>query len=365
MSTTRLRSLDVFRGLTVAAMVLVNSPGNDEIYAPLRHAVWNGWTPTDLIFPSFLIIMGASAAFSAAAREERADPDALSARRALLRAALLIGLGLLVNTFIYWGSVGVRFPGVLQRIALCYLGIEAFLFLGRPRTEPVAATALLLVYWSLLMNIPVPGHGAGILTPEGNLAYWIDRRLFAGHLMTDRWGDPEGLLPTMSTLATSLLGLIAGRVLVKEGASAAYRLGAWGLSLAALGAVWSLSLPLNKHIWTSSFALFTGGLALAGLGGCLLAIEGQTAAWARPFEALGKRALMVYLLAGMLYGIQEFISVTMPGGGRGDVKLWLTAHLFEPWMTAKAASLTYAAIYTVAIAAVVSLVAQRFDRRQQ
>ena len=133
---SRLRSLDVFRGLTVAAMVLVNSPGSDDVFAPLRHAVWNGCTPTDLIFPAFLVIMGASAAFAAAAREGRGDPPAKSARRALLRAGMLIGLGLLENEFIYRGTVGVRFPGVLQRIALCYLGVEAFLFLGRPKAEP-------------------------------------------------------------------------------------------------------------------------------------------------------------------------------------------------------------------------------------
>lgn len=365
MSTTRLRSLDVFRGLTVAAMVLVNSPGNDEVFAPLRHAVWNGWTPTDLIFPFFLVIMGVSAAFSAAAREAQAEPPALSARRALLRAALLIGLGLLVNVFIYWSSVGVRLPGVLQRIGLCYLGVEAFLFLRRPWAEPAAAAALLLVYWLLLMKVPVPGHGAGILTPAGNLSYWLDRQLFAGHLMNDRWGDPEGLLATLPALGTSLMGLIAGRVLVKEGASAARRLGLWGLGLAALGALWSLVLPLNKHLWTSSYALFTGGLALMGLAACLIAVEGRTSAWARPFETLGRRALIVYILAGLFYGIQEYISVPMSNGEPGDAKLWLTARLFEPWLPAKCASLAYAVIYTAAIAAVVSLVAQRFDRRQQ
>jgi predicted acyltransferase len=365
MPTTRLRSLDVFRGLTVAAMVLVNSPGSDEVFAPLRHAVWDGWTPTDLIFPSFLIIMGASAAFSAAAREARSDPPALSARRALLRAALLIGLGLLVNAFIYWGSVGVRFPGVLQRIALCYLGVEAFLFLRRPWTEPVAAATLLLVYWFLLMKVPVPGHGAGILTPAGNLSYWLDRRLFAGHLMNDRWGDPEGLLATLPALGTSLMGLIAGRLLVKDGAAAARRLGAWGLGATALGTLWSLVLPFNKHLWTSSYALFTGGLALMGLAACLAAVEGRTAAWARSFEALGRRALIVYILAGFVYGIQEYVDVALPSGEPGNIKLWLTARLFEPWMTAKAASLSYASIYTVAIATIVSLVAQRFDRRQQ
>lgn len=365
MTTTRLRSLDVFRGLTVAAMVFVNSPGSDEVFAPLRHAVWNGWTPTDLIFPFFLVIMGVSAAISNAAREERGDLPAKAAKRALLRAALLLGLGVLENAFIYRGTDGIRYPGVLQRIALCYLGVECFLFLRRPGTEPAAAAILLLAYWFLLMKVPVPGHGAGVLTPEGNLSYWLDRRLFAGHLMNDRWGDPEGLLATLPALATSILGLVAGRTLVKEGAPAGRRLAEWGLGLAALGALWSAVLPLNKHLWTSSYALFAGGLALAGLAACLFAVEGRPSAWARPFEALGRRALIVYILAGFVYGIQEYVSVTLPGGAQGNIKLWLTASLFTPCMPAKAASLSYAAVYTAATAALASLVAQRFDRRQQ
>jgi predicted acyltransferase len=361
----RLRSLDVFRGLTVAAMVLVNSSGSDEVFAPLRHSVWNGWTPTDLIFPSFLVILGVSAAFSAAGRRERGDPPEKAARRAVLRAALLLGLGLVENWFLYRGTAGIRYPGVLQRIALCYLGVEAFLLLDRPRAEPAAAAGLLAVHWLLLALVPVPGHGAGILTPEGNLSYWLDRRLFPGHLMISPWGDPEGLLATAPALASSLLGLIAGRALVRDGAAASRRLGEWGLGAAALGALWSVVLPLNKHLWTGSFALFTGGLALAGLAACLHAVEGRRAAWALPFEALGRRALAVYVLAGVAYGIQEFVSLGPPGAPRGNIKLWLTATLFEPWMTAKAASLAYAAVFTALTAAAASFVAQRFDRREQ
>ncbi len=344
----RLRALDVFRGLVVAAMVLVNSPGSDEIYSPFRHAVWHGWTPTDLIFPFFLVIMGVSAAFSQAPLQ-----------KVLIRAAMLIGFGLLENEFIYRGTAGVRFPGVLQRIALCYLGVEAFLFYKRPRSEPWAAALLVLVYWGLLMYVPVPGHGAGVLTPEGNLSYWLDRRLFAGHLMKDRWGDPEGLLATMSALATSLIGLIAGRRLVAQGASAARSLAVWGASLAVIGAGWSLVLPFNKHIWTSSYSLFTAGLALATLSACLRAVEGRKAAWAGPFEAVGRRALAVYLAAGFFYGIQESVPMILPDGTAGNLKLWLTARLFPVWISAKGASLLYALGYTAATVAAVTAYASR------
>ncbi len=363
MPNTRLRSLDVFRGLTVAAMVLVNSPGSDAVFGPFQHASWNGCTPTDLIFPAFLVIMGVSAAFSSDARQRRGTDSREAAKRAILRAGLLLGLGLLENSFVYRESGGIRFPGVLQRIALCYLGVEGFLFLRKPAAEPAAAAAMLLAYWFVLARVPVPGHGAGVLTPEGNIAYWLDRRVFAGHLLEDGLGDPEGLLSTLPALATSLLGLIAGRRLLAKGPGAARELAPGGLALAALGALWSLALPLNKHLWTSSFALFTGGLSLAGLAACLFAVEGRPASWAPPFEALGRRALLVYLIAGFVYGIQESVHLGAPEGD-DNLKLWLTARLFETWMSAKAASLAYAAAFTAATAAAASLVAQRLDRRQ-
>lgn len=363
MPRIRLRSLDVFRGLTVAAMVLVNCPGSDDVYAPLRHAPWHGWTPMDLVFPFFLFIMGVSAAYSGAAREARGDAPGTAVRHALFRAAVLFGLGLLENVFIDRPPAGMRFPGVLQRIALCYMGVEAFLFLRRPKLEAPAAGALLLLYWLLLTQVPVPGRGAGDLTPEGNLAYWLDRRLFGQHLK-EIWGDSEGLLSTLGALATSLLGLAAGRRLVAEGAALAARLAAWGLGVAALGAAWSAVLPLNKHLWTSSYALFTAGLAMAALAACLYAVEGRAAAWAGPFEALGRRALLWYVASGFFYGIQEFVDVRMPGGV-ANVKLWLTATLFEPWLPPQAASLAYGLVYTALIAAGALLVAKRLDRRQE
>lgn len=352
---SRLRSLDVFRGLTVAAMVLVNSPGSDDVFAPLRHADWNGWTPTDLIFPAFLVIMGAAAAFSGAVRRERGERPAALARRALVRAAGLFALGLLVDLVIYREPGGIRYMGVLQRIALCYLGVEAFLFIDRPSAEPAAIAGLLIGYWLVLTRVPVPGHGPGVLTPEGNISYWLDRRIFAGRLL-DRWGDPEGLLSTVSAWATALMGLVAGRRLLRDGPKAADALGAAGLILAVLGAVWSVSLPLNKHIWTSSFALFAGGLSLAGLSLCLRLVEGRPARWAAPFEALGRRALLVYVLAGLVYGIQEFVRVSLPDGSPGNIKLWLNAVLFGSWLSPCTASLAYGLVFTGTAMALASVV---------
>lgn len=345
-ATPRLRSLDVFRGFTVAAMILVNSPGRGEAFAPLRHADWHGWTPTDLIFPSFLVIMGVSAAYGAATRRERGEAPAAAALRVFRRAAVLLALGLLVNLFLYPGAGGLRIPGVLQRIALCYLAVEAFLLLDLPSAEPAAAAGLLAGYWLLLAAVPVPGHGPGVLTPEGNFSYWLDRRIFGGRLLDDPWGDPEGLTSTLGALATALLGLMAGRRLLSEGPRAAEAVGLSGLALAATGAAWAAALPLNKHLWTSSYALFSGGLSLSGLAACLRLVEGRPARWALPFEALGRRALAAYVLAGLAYGIQEFIRVPLPDGSPGNLKLLLTAVLFGAWLPAKAASLAYALAFT-------------------
>jgi predicted acyltransferase len=248
----RLRALDVFRGLTVAGMIVVNCSGSDDVYRLMDHAPWHGLTFADFVFPSFLVIVGVSAAFSHAARRGRGGSPREIARHAASRAAGLFLLGLLVNVVLYHGTRGIRWPGVLQRIALCSLAATAFLSWERPALEPAVAAALLAGYWLLLTRVPVPGHGAGVLTPEGNLASWLDRRLMGGHLMTPV-EDQEGLLSTLPAIATTLLGLIAGRRLLGEGTGTrpALRLGAAGLALAALGWSWSASFPFNKHLWTS------------------------------------------------------------------------------------------------------------------
>ena len=269
-------------------------------------------------------------------------------------------LGLLVNVVLYHGTRGVRWPGVLQRIALCSLGASAFLFIDAPALEPFAAAALLVGYWLLLARVPVPGHGAGVLTPEGNLASWLDRKLIGGHMMTPL-EDQEGLLSTLPALATTLLGLIAGRRLLSAGTGtrSALSLGAAGLALAALGWAWSFGFPLNKHLWTSSYALVTGGLCLAGLSACLLLWAERPARWTGPLESLGRRALAAYVLSGFVYGVLEYVSVRLPDGSPGSLKLWLNAILFLSWLPPRAASLAFALAFTALSAAA----ARRADLR--
>ena len=333
-------------------MVLVNCSGRDDVYPLLDHASWHGLTAADLVFPSFLVLIGVSAVLSAAVRRAQGEPRAETARRALLRAAGLFAFGLLVNLVLFREAGGLRWPGVLQRIAVCSLGISGILLLDAPALEGGAAALLLLVYWLLMTRVPVPGYGAGVLTPEGNLEGWLDRMILGGHIFAP-WGDQEGLLSTLPALATSLLGVGAGRIILRygRGVRTASAIGAAGLLLAMLGWIWGRTFPLNKHLWTSSYALLTGGLTLAGLAGSILLIDERPAKWALPLEAMGRRALMLYAVSGLLYGIQEFISVRLPDGSAGNIKLWIMATVFDPWLSSKTASLAYALAFTALCAA--------------
>lgn len=348
MTLPRLRSLDLARGLTVAAMIVVNSPGRDEGYALLRHAPWNGLSGADFVFPAFLVVLGAAAA---------AKPAGGSWTRELKRAALLFGLGLLSNAFVADGPGGIRVLGVLQRIAFCSLGVAAALRSEVPAAAPCAAAALLLLHAALLRFAPVPGAGAGGLAPFTNLSGWIDRAVLGGRV-GEPWGDPEGLLSTLSALATALLGAWAGARLRRDGPAGAARLAAAGAGLCAAGFAWSLVLPLNKRLWTGSYALATGGACVALLAACAAAVDARAARWARPVEALGRRALSAYVLTGLAYGIQEYIPATLPDGRAGNLKLLLTRELFEPWLSARPA----AAAYAFAFAALAVAVANALQR---
>jgi predicted acyltransferase len=354
-TTNRLRALDVFRGLTVALMIVVNCSGSDSTYPVLEHAPWHGLTFADLVFPAFLLAVGVSAAFSHALRRARGQTPGRIERHVASRAVGLFALGLLTNFVLYPGSHGgLRWLGVLQRIALCALGVSAFLYVDLPALEPVAAAALLVGYWLLLTRLAAPGHTPGDLTVEGNVASWLDRRLMGGHMMTPLQ-DPEGLLSTLPAYADALIGLIAGRILVRRRAEprAAALLGAAGLALAAAGAAWSLSVPFNKHLWTSSYALTTGGIALAVLSACLLACRETPPRAAAPFECLGRHALAAYVGSGFVYGVLEFVPMKLPDGAPGSLKLLLNAALFGRWLAPRNASLAFACVFTALCAAAV------------
>jgi predicted acyltransferase len=359
----RLRSLDLFRGATIAAMILVNNPGDwGTVYWPLLHAPWHGWTPTDLIFPFFLFIVGVSLTLS----------KRTSAGQALARSLKLVGLGLLLNLYPYFNVAELRWPGVLQRIGVCYLAAWAVRrFLGARGIAALAAT-LLVGYFLLMTRVVGPeGHPPG-LEMETNLAAQVDRVLLVPHVwsQTKTW-DPEGVLSTLPAIATTLVGLLYGLWLAGRGARSQFQttlgLVGSGLVLTALGVAWadlappSLAFPVNKGLWTSSYVLLTGGLAAAFLGLSYLLVDVKEAGrWAEPFVAYGKNAIAVYVASGLLADTLGAIKLTSADGTATSLGTWLYELLLASFLPPYVASLAWA----VGMVVLFYLLAAYLDRRR-
>jgi len=328
-TTARLTSLDVFRGITIAAMILVNNSGDGKhTYWPLEHAAWNGWTPTDLIFPFFLFIVGASLVFSFAARTGRGDAKKTLLLHAVKRSAIIFALGIFLYAYPRFDWHTARIPGVLQRIAVVYLLTSALvLYTGRV-TRAIVAVALLVGYWLLLTRVPVPGFGAGVLTMDGNLTGYLDRRLLYNHLWIAHRFDPEGILSTIPSIATCLLGVFTGEWMRSARDSARKLAGLFAGSAAGLiaGEIWNLWFPINKMLWTSSYVLFTAGFAMFVLGLCywLIDIRGWQR-WGIPFLIFGVNPLAVYFLASF---VEKALYVHKIGGE--SLKNIIYGRLFEP-----------------------------------
>jgi len=357
-TASRLESLDVFRGLTIAGMILVSAPGSwNAVYAPLDHAAWHGWTPTDLVFPFLLFAMGAAVPFALARR--RGQPRRVRVH-VLRRAAILFLLGLVLNAIETPPPLHLetfRIPGVLQRIAIVYAAVAWMTELTSWRAQVAAAAAALAGYWGLLLLVPVPGVGVGVLTPSGNLASFIDRALLGRHLLTPLY-DPEGLLSTLPAIATALCGVFAG-VWLKEGAPhRSMWLFVAGAAATLVGMLWGRLLPINKNLWTSSFAIFSAGLAAQTLAVCHWCIETMRwRRWSRPFAAYGRNPLAAYFLS---VGLDSVLSRWAVGGGE-SLKAFVYRAAFTPWLRpAEAASLGYAIAYVVLWA----IVALEMSRRR-
>lgn len=308
----RLLSLDAFRGATIAGMILVNNLGDHaNAYWPLVHASWNGWTPTDLIFPFFLWIMGVAMAFSFASRKARGETPEAFLRHVALRAGALFAIGLFLNAFPNFDLATLRIPGVLQRIALCYLFASLIAFYGGGRGLLLWSVGLLGGYWALMKLYPVPGYGAGILDQQGNFIQYIDSLLMPGHLYRNqlRW-DPEGLVSTLPAIANTLFGLVCGGIL-RSGDDARTKLrsmAVWGFGLVALGLVCDRWLPINKNLWTASFALFTSGHAFLAMALAWWLVDlKQWTRVAQPFVIFGLNAIAVYALSSLL---SDVLSIT-------------------------------------------------------
>ena len=342
----RLDSLDAFRGLTIAGMILVNNPGSwAHVYPPLRHAEWHGWTPTDLIFPFFLFIVGVAMTFSLGRRLEEDDRRRVHVR-VIRRTLIIFGLGLLLSAFPDFRLAELRVAGVLQRIAVVYL-VASLLVLRLSRRALAWTTAGILAgYWAALELIPVPGHGAGILTPEGNLAAWFDRLFLPGRMWQGTW-DPEGLLSTLPAVATALLGVFTGDWIRSDRERSEIAAGMFTAGWLAIlaGLAWSIWLPLNKNLWTSSYVLFTAGAALEGLAVCywLIDVRGRRS-WARPAIVFGLNSIAVYVASGIVTSLLIWIRVGS-GGAESSLYGWIYQNLFASWAGPLNGSLAFALAY--------------------
>ena len=297
--TPRLRSLDAFRGLTIAGMLLVNDPGSwSYVYPPLDHAEWNGWTLTDLIFPFFLFIVGISLTLSFSRRMEQGatPPDLL--RKVGSRAAIIFALGLVLNGFPHYDLSTIRIMGVLQRIALVYLATGILYLTTRERAQRWIVVGLLVGYWALMTLVPVPGFGAGILERQGNLAQYVDRVVLGAHRWKADW-DPEGILSTFPAVATCLLGVMTGRGLRADRPVTEKALGMYVCGVLAMlgGVVWSIWFPINKSLWTSSYVLFSAGLAALSLATVMWIVDfNKVRRFTKPFVVYGTNPIVAFEL---------------------------------------------------------------------
>ena len=349
----RLLSIDIFRGLMVAGMILVDNPGNDDLaYWPIVHAKWNGWTPADFIFPSFLFLVGVSMVYSFAARLQRGESRQQIFVHAAKRTLILIVLGILVNGFPVFHLRDWRIEGVLQRIAVGYF-FAAILVLWSDRRGQIAAITVCLVgYWALLRFVPVPGFGLPgrdipFMDMNGNIVAWLDRALFPGRLF-DVKRDPEGLTSNIPAIATALLGVLTGQWLRSERTQPAK---ARGMLMAGFlgvlaGGIWNVWFPINKNLWTSSFVLWSAGLALIFLTLLYWAVEirGWRGAWTVAFLVFGMNPIAGFVADAIVYGPAYSWHVTGLGGQQVSLQQFAFGYLSALPLSVAAASLLYSSL---------------------
>lgn len=356
-------SLDVFRGVTIASMILVNNAGSSDTYVPLEHAKWHGWTFTDTVFPFFLWIVGAAIPLSVSRRIEQGQSRRQLFVHALRRAAIIFGLGFFLATFTYFidGSMGrlgvsgwlhnylttVRIPGVLQRIAICYL-IAMVIFLRTGVRGQIRWTVgLLVAYWLVMAFAPFPVnvHGetrwiSGVFERGDNFSAYVDNLVFNGPIIgthvwkgTKTW-DPEGIVSTLPAIATCLFGILAGQLLRSRRAPAEKT--AWltvgGALLMWLGLIMDFWLPINKSIWTSSYSVFMAGLAMLCLGVYYWFVDVKGCrTFVKPFAIYGMNAITVFVLAGVLGRLSFEIKIAAADGKAVMLKTWLFEKLCVPF----------------------------------
>jgi predicted acyltransferase len=395
MARERLVSLDVFRGLTVAGMLLVNDPGTwSAIYPPLRHAEWHGWTPTDLIFPFFLFIVGITTQLSISARRARGDDEGAIRRQIFRRAGLIFLFGLLINGFPFftWGDVpgnaeptfidriidrlqDWRIMGVLQRIALAYLVSALIATRARIQTQVIVTAALLIGYWLIMTVLPVPGTngtpGALLLDrPETTMAAWWDRflldwRRFGGgnHLWSGSvtW-DPEGFLSTMGAVGTAMLGNMVGRWIGQQKPLVERIAGMFAAGAIAMmvGLMWNWVFPINKGIWTSSYVLFAAGMATVALATIMWLVDLQNRrGWTKPFVVYGMNPMVAFVGSAVMARLIYSILRVDHNGQSVSLQSWIYQTGFASWLSPMNASLAFAVAFVTFWYAILALLYRR------
>ncbi len=346
----RLVSLDAFRGFTIASMILVNNPGSwSYVYPPLAHAEWHGWTFTDLIFPFFLFIVGVAMTISFGRRLGRGDPKGQIFLQVMRRSAVLFALGLILNGFPYYDFSTIRIAGVLQRIAVCYFFTSLIVLRTTWRGQAATSVVLMMVYWLLMKLVPVPGYGAGVLGKDGNLAAYVDNLLLHGHTWKPTW-DPEGIISTLPAISTTLFGVLTGHWLRSEKTplektAGLFVFGNIGLLLGVIMDIW---LPVNKNLWTSSYSVFMGGMALQFLAMFywLVDVRGHKK-WVKPFVIYGMNAIAVFFLSSFFARILTLIRVSVADGKDVALKTSLYQNVFLPLAGPLNGSLLFAISYVL------------------
>ncbi len=353
----RLLSLDVFRGITIMGMILVNNPGTwSAIYPQLEHAKWHGCTFTDLIFPFFLFIVGVAISYSLTKRKEQGGNMKALYLNIFRRTIILFVLGLILAGFPFGLAFGhefswstLRIPGVLQRIAIVYM-VSSILFLATDTKFQYWFTGLILVLYAALMSfVPVPGIGHANFEPTTNLSAWLDRLILGSHIWSgSKYWDPEGILSTIPAIGSAMLGIFTGNLLrsQKDQTTKTLYLYIAGSILMLAGWIWSFWFPLNKNIWTSSYVLWTAGLALNFLGFCYWFIDVKKITWwIKPFHVYGMNAITVFFLSGIVGRIMYMVKWTDANGNIVTIKSYLFDNFFLSWLDPINASLAWAIVY--------------------
>ncbi len=355
----RLISLDVFRGLTIAGMILVNNAGDwSHVYPALAHVEWNGWTPTDLVFPFFLFIIGVAMPFSFSKRLAKGESRGKLLKHVFARSLMLISLGMLLSGIPNFDFSHRLILNVLQRIGLIYLMAGTIFLFTDVVSQAVVAVSCVVIYWILMLAVPVPGYGAGVLAPVGNMWWYVDKVLLQGwhqHLLVVgqyRLHHAEGILSLIPSISTVLLGSLTGHYLRSgrsgiEKAAGMLVFGNFGILIGSVMAIW---FPINKLLWSSSYVVFTAGVALEVLGVCywLVDVRGFKK-WTQPFLVFGSNAITSFFLSTFVALILDivFVSVSSPAGAavRESLKSVIYNAVFAPLASSYNASMLYSIAY--------------------